>query len=232
MSFASCSDITNLQTQIDALQAASQVADGSETKVVAGTNVTVTGTGTSANPYVVSSSGAASVAHDGTMTGTGTSGDPLSVVQATETQRGAVELATVAESQAGTSTTTAVTPAGLAAAIAAIPALDGSETKLIAGTNTTVTGSGTTAAPYVVNVPTATEALAGAVELATVAESQAGTSSNTAVTPAGLSAAIAAAQQVLAYVTGSLAISSGNSIALKPVYGNDATTVLFYAFPA
>jgi hypothetical protein len=37
---------------------------------------------------------------------------------------------------------------------------------------------------------------------------------------------------VLAYAAGSLAISSGNSIALTPVYGNDATTVLFYAFPA
>ena len=188
--------------------AAIPALDGSETKLIAGTNTTVTGTGATATPYVVS------------------------VPTATDALAGAVELATVAEAAIGTSTTTAVTPAGLAAAIAAIPALDGSETKLTAGTNTTVTGSGTTAAPYVVNVPTATDAIAGAVELATVAEAGIGTSTTTAVTPAGLSSAIAASQQTLAVAGGSLAISSGNSIALTPVYGNDATTILFYAFPA
>jgi hypothetical protein len=43
----------NLQTQID-------VNDGSETKVTAGTNVTITGTGTTPNPYVVNSTGGTS----------------------------------------------------------------------------------------------------------------------------------------------------------------------------
>ncbi len=36
----------------------SKTADGFETKVTAGTNVTVTGVGTTASPYVVNASGA------------------------------------------------------------------------------------------------------------------------------------------------------------------------------
>jgi hypothetical protein len=58
--------------------------DGSETKVVAGTNVTVTGAGTTANPYVVTAAAAASTV-----------------------------FATPAETVAGTSTTLAVNPADL-----------------------------------------------------------------------------------------------------------------------
>lgn len=50
---------------------------------------------------------------DTTLTGSGASGSPLSVVQATETQRGAAELSTQAEVNAGLSTTTVVTPATL-----------------------------------------------------------------------------------------------------------------------
>ena len=47
----------------------------------------------------------------------------------------------------------------ISTAIAAIPAADGSETKLVAGTNTSVTGTGTTANPFVVNaLPDATKA--------------------------------------------------------------------------
>jgi hypothetical protein len=42
------------KTKLDGLQ----IADGSETKVTAGTNVTITGTGTTASPYVVNATGA------------------------------------------------------------------------------------------------------------------------------------------------------------------------------
>jgi hypothetical protein len=38
-------------------------ADGSETKVTAGTNVTVTGTGTSGNPYVINATGGGGISH-------------------------------------------------------------------------------------------------------------------------------------------------------------------------
>ena len=57
----------------------------------------------------------------------------------------------------------------ISTAIAAIPAADGSETKLVAGTNTSVTGTGTTANPFVVNaLPDATKAdLVGGVIPAT-----------------------------------------------------------------
>jgi hypothetical protein len=88
-----------------------------------------------------------------------------SVPDATETVKGKVELATVAEATAGTDTARAVTPAGLAAAISA------------AGTG---------------SVPDATETVKGKVELATVAEAISGTSTSTVVTPAGVSSAISA----------------------------------------
>lgn len=64
------------------------LADGSETKVTAGTNVTVTGTGTSVNPYVVNVTAAngsetkVTAGTNITMTGTGTSASPY-VVNAT-----------------------------------------------------------------------------------------------------------------------------------------------------
>ena len=97
--------------------------DGSETKVNAGSNVTVTGSGTTADPYVIAATGGS--AADGsetkvnagsnvTVTGSGTTADPY-VIAAT---------------------------GGSAA--------DGSETKVNAGANITVTGSGTTADPYVI----------------------------------------------------------------------------------
>jgi hypothetical protein len=74
---------------------------------------------------------------------------------ATESVAGKAEIATQTETNTGTDDTRIVTPKKLKtfldAAIAAIPAADGSETKVEAGTNVTVTGSGTTADPYVVN---------------------------------------------------------------------------------
>ena len=99
--------------------------DGSETKVIAGTNMTsVTGTGTIPNPYVINgplpADGSETKVIAGTnmtsVTGTGTVANPYVVN-------------------------------------GPLPA-DGSETKVIAGTNiTSVTGTGTVANPYVVNAP-------------------------------------------------------------------------------
>ena len=50
---------------------------------------------------------------------------------------------------------------GVAATAVTLPVADGSETKVTAGTNVTVTGSGTTAAPYVFNATDATTATNG-----------------------------------------------------------------------
>lgn len=127
---------------------------------------------------------------------------PPAVPDASETVKGKVELATAAETAAGTDNTRAVTPAGLAAAGGgAVPAA--SETvagkvelataaETIAGTDNTraVTPAGL-AASGAGAVPDATETVKGKVELATVAEATTGTDTTRAVTPAGLSSAIA-----------------------------------------
>jgi len=125
--------------------------DGSETIVTSGANTTITGTGTSADPYVVSTDAAAvpdgseTIITEGTaitITGTGTSGDPYVI------------------------TADLITP-------------EGSETIVTPGTNVTITGAGTSGDPYVINaaaeIPLASETVAGAVEEATQTEVNAGT---------------------------------------------------------
>jgi hypothetical protein len=68
-----------------------------------------------------------------------------------------------------------------AAPVGPTPA-DGSETKVTAGTNTTVTGAGTIASPYVVS----STATAASTPFATPAETIAGTATTLAVNPADL----------------------------------------------
>lgn len=152
-------------------------ADGSETKVNAGTNVTVTGSGTTGSPYVISAtntvyspglslsgnnltiSGGNTVvlpipaAPDGsetkitaganvTVTGSGTIASPYVIAAATSIQT----LSRVGNnlSISGGNTVT-------------LPVYDGSETKVTAGTGISVTGSGTTVSPYVINSTTTNE---------------------------------------------------------------------------
>ena len=106
------------------------------------------------------------------------------ITQATTGAPGIVELATDAETQAGTDATRAVTPAGLASRTATdaragiVELATDAETQ--AGTDATraVTPAGLASR-------TATDARAGIVELATDAETQAGTDATRAVTPAG-----------------------------------------------
>lgn len=56
-------------------------------------------------------------ATDATLTGNGTTASPLSVVSASPTNKGIVELATPTEAKGGTDSTRAVTPAGLKVAL-------------------------------------------------------------------------------------------------------------------
>lgn len=189
MSFASCTDLAALQAQVDAIP----LEDGSLTKVIAGPNITVTGAGTPSNPYVVTTS----LVVDGsetkvngagaaTVTGTGTSTDPYLIT---------VPAATGAETKVEAGTNVTVTGTGTAADPYVVNgrAYDGSETKVNGSSSVTVTGTGTTGDPYVLVVAAASVAAPGIVELATVAEAQAGTATNLAVTPDGLKAAIDAA---------------------------------------
>jgi hypothetical protein len=108
------------------------------------------------------SGGLTAVSHDATLTGDGNT-TPLSVTQATEAQRGAVELATTTEAAAGTSTTLAVTPAGLAAAVpAATETVAGkvelaTTTEAAAGTSTTLAVTPAGVAAYVASAVTGAE---------------------------------------------------------------------------
>lgn len=122
---------------------------------------------------------------------------------ASENAAGIVELATSAETGTGTDSTRAVHPAGLKAQLdlkanLLSPALTGTPTAPTAnpGTNTqqiATTAFVTTAVAAgggSVNVPAATENVAGIVELATAAETQSGADTTRAVHPAGLASAI------------------------------------------
>ena len=147
----------------------SSLVDGSETKVNAGTNVTVTGTGTVASPYVVNATSTAdnlgnhTAAQDLNM-------NTKNITAATNiTATGTAAAANVTASTKVTAQTAAITkgtdgsiPAANSVAVSADESgnvvwktvsslVDGSETKVNAGTNVTVTGTGTVASPYVVN---------------------------------------------------------------------------------
>ena len=137
--------------------------DGSETKIIAGTNGVVTGTGTILDPYVVSSDGGETKITAGTnitVTGNGTTATPYTInsVNTTYSAGTAMSLVgttfnntapdqTVVLTQGGGTTITGTYPNFTVSST--IP--DGSETKITAGTNITVTGAGTIASPYVVN---------------------------------------------------------------------------------
>ena len=126
------------------------------------------------------------------------------VVTASETRAGKVELATPDEVTAGTDTTKAVTPAGVAAAINkattanALVIKDEGTDKTTSTKEIDFTGNSVTATAVgdkvKVSVQSASTSQEGSTKLATVAEATQGTSQSLAVTPAGVKAAIAAAQ--------------------------------------
>lgn len=134
---------------------------------------------------------------------------------ATETRTGLVELATTAEAVTGTDTQRAVTPAGLAAGLAAIPAIpDASEAtpgvirlatlaQVSAGTDDT-----TAVTPFKLLSRTTNETRAGLVELATQAETTTGTDDARAVTPLKLAQRLAALPTASETVTGVLEIAT------------------------
>lgn len=152
---------------------------------------------------------------------------------------GKVRLSTVTEATTGTDATTAVTPAGLHAAIAAIPAdkyLQG-----LSGYNATTNvltllmNDGSTVAvdltslvnDAVASVPAATTTSSGVTRLATPAEATTGTSTTIAVTPAGVEAAIssgsaAAVPYATTTVAGKIRIATSTEVNT----GTDSTTVV------
>ncbi|CAH0152882.1 hypothetical protein [Pseudomonas mediterranea] len=110
---------------------------------------------------------------------------PASPADASTTVKGLVELATNAETQAGTDAVRAVTPAGLASRVASDTAVGLVE---LATSAETQAGTDTVRAvtPAGLASKVASDTAQGLVELATNAETQTGTDATRAVTPAGL----------------------------------------------
>ncbi len=119
------------------------------------------------------------------------SGTTLDVDSASTSAEGVVELATDAETQTGTDTVRAVTPAGLQSKTASDTAIGLVE---LATSAETQTGSDATRAvtPAGLQSKTASTTAIGLVELATDAEAVTGTDTVRATTPSGVAAAIAA----------------------------------------
>jgi len=137
-------------------------ADGSETKLIEGANVTITGTGTTLDPYEISSTIEATETfiEEGdniTITGTGVELNPF-IVNADLTDLGIVK--TVGNEVIAPGQTLAIINDELTGKVlttkeyveSVIPSTpDGSETKINAGENVTVAGTGTVANPYIIN---------------------------------------------------------------------------------
>ena len=140
-------------------------ANGSETKINAGTNTTVTGLGTIASPYVINSTdtvanGSETKINEGdniTITGNGTQSTPY-IINADLTDLGIIKTVNnevISPTQSLSIINNEITGKVLTTkeyVQSIIPSTpNGSETKLNSGSNITITGSGTILNPYIIN---------------------------------------------------------------------------------
>ena len=136
--------------------------------------------------------GIATVTATAPLHATGTNAVALTVDAASTTAAGVVQLATDAEATAGTAADRAVTPAQLKANAPAVAAASTTKAGIVQLADGIAIGAGTAgrvvdAAQLKAHVPaSASEAVKGIVELATAAETTAGTDNTRAVHPAGL----------------------------------------------
>lgn len=125
----------------------SGVIDGSETKVSAGTNVTITGVGTAASPYVVNApSGSYTDLSNKPVNATTLADGFMSSADKTKLNG----IATGAEVNVNADWNALSGDAQILNK-PTIPAADGSETKINAGANISISGAGTAASPYAIN---------------------------------------------------------------------------------
>ena len=127
--------------EIDITVVAGIVPDGSETKVTAGTNTSVTGTGTIATPYVINSTDTNT---------TYSAGTAMSLVGTTFNNTAPDQ--TVVLTQGGATTITGTYPNFTISSTDTNTIADGSETKINNGTTTIVSGIGTIGSPYVLEI--------------------------------------------------------------------------------
>ena len=118
-------------------------SDGSETKIVNGTNTTVVGTGTTPTPYQIN---AINSTYSNSNLGMGAQVYKDSTVVGSNTQ---FNLRKLKSSDSSVTILEGINEIDITVVTGSIP--DGSETKVTAGTNTSVTGTGTIATPYVIN---------------------------------------------------------------------------------
>lgn len=137
-------------------------SDGSETKLTEGSNITITGTGTIVNPYIISSTSEISQTYieEGSninITGTGILSNPY-IITAEVTDLGIVktinnEVTTPGQTLSiiNNETTGKILTTKEYVQSIIPPTPNGSETKLNSGSNVTITGIGTTLNPYIIN---------------------------------------------------------------------------------
>ena len=135
--------ITQGTDDIDFSVPAGVIPDGTETKIVNGTNTTVVGTGTTPTPYQIN---ALNSTYSNSNLGTGAQIYKDSIIVGSNTQ---FNLRKIKSSNSSVNIVEGADEIDITVAAGVIP--DGSETKVTAGTNISVTGAGTIATPYVIN---------------------------------------------------------------------------------
>ena len=135
--------ITQGTDDIDFSVPAGVIPDGTETKIVNGTNTTVVGTGTTPTPYQIN---ALNSTYSNSNLGTGAQIYKDSIIVGSNTQ---FNLRKIKSSNSSVNIVEGADEIDITVSAGVIP--DGSETKVTAGTNTSVTGTGTIATPYVIN---------------------------------------------------------------------------------
>ena len=137
--------------------------NGSETQITEGDNVTITGNGTAASPYEISTAdaivpnGSETIVTEGnniTITGNGTTATPY-IINSPDAiiPNGSETIVTEGNNITITGNGTTATPYIINAADAAV--VDGTETVLQNGNNITIIGDGSSGDPYVINASNA-----------------------------------------------------------------------------
>ena len=135
------------------------IPNGSETKVNAGNNITITGNGTTATPYIINTpnavipNGSETIVNPGnniTITGNGTTATPYIINTPNAViPNGSETIVNPGNNITITGNGTTATPYIINAADGAVA--DGTETIVNPGTNITITGEGSNADPYIIN---------------------------------------------------------------------------------